>query len=455
MPDKKKTAATKESGVTIVSSTGHYFTAPEVTAELLVDLQSNVYGKGLALKQKNLLFSKKYSLEVLDPKGKQDEELEQRMLRMCNSRNVNLWAKIQIAWWDQFWFGPGIFNEVWNYIENEYVLLKLRHLPAHSFRDFSPKTNFKIYSQILQGIGLNDKGEFEYYQIQEDGGIPQLVKNIYMVKNPTNTELAGEPVVLPLVSVIAMLNYTWDTQMKQANRTGAKVLFIKLTNPLPASEANENVSDLDAAQLILENWGNDTAYTLRESMEIIDPQIKDDSNNLEIIEALNQMLIDYISPINFLTAANDAARLGGNDSQRMDMILRYIQSEHLWLEEDFSRLLQTYLDVNGYVDYTVNVKIPKPELDTSEVDLKRADIGLKAKVLFPNELRMLLGHEEKTDKEMADLTEHYKNVQPEMPTFGMMNAQSSELRGAIDKVTEVGENLSERVIAALRREEES
>jgi len=460
---KKKTtkaAPTKESGVVFIASTGNYFTAPEITADIIRDFQDNVYAAGLAQKQNNLIFGDKYQLEILDKDGNQDEELELEMTRMCDATDVQLWSKIQIARDERFWYGPGLFNDVWEYVDNTYTLTKLRHLPSHSF-DTAPLTNDGlIYSQLLQGILLvND--EIEYWQLQDDTGTPVKVENVFMVKDPTSTELAGTPIITPIIPIISMLKFVWDTQMQQANRTGAKILFIKVTDPQPASTLNNNVGDMDAAKDILKNWGKNTAFPLRGNMEIIDPQIKDDSNNLEIIEALNQMLIDYVSPINLITAGNDSARLGGSDSQRMEMLLRWIKSEHSTYEDRFSELLQIYLDANGYVDYTVHLHIPTPEIDSSEIDLKRAEAGGKLQALTINEIRVLLGEEELSDEDLVVLKEYYESIQPASP-FSFKeefskepidhdpNKEEIELDNSIKSDAE---KLAEEVIYALRHEQ--
>lgn len=461
---KKKTTkpkATKESGVVYISSTGDYFIAPEITADSINDLKSNVYAKGIAQKQNNLIFGDKYSIEVLDKEGNQDEELELNITKMCDSVDVNLWAKIQIAREERFWSGCGLFNDVWEYVENTYILTKLRHLPSNSFGIVPEAGDGLIYSQILQGITLGGTGEIEYWQVQDDSGIPIKVDNVFMVKDPTSTELAGTPIIVPMVPMISMLKFTWDTQMQQANRTGAKILFIKVTDPQPASTLNGNVGDIDAAKEILKNWGKNTAFPLRGNMEIIDPQIKDDSNNLEIISALNQVLIDYISPINLISAADDSARLGGSDSQRMEMIHRWIKSEHSTMEERFSELIQIYLDANGYDEYTVNVHIPTPEIDSSDIDLRRAEAGGQLQALGINEIRVLLGEEELSDEGLAELKEYYESIQPASP-FSFKEEFSKEPIDHEPTEEEVeldnslksdAEKLSEDVIYALRHEQ--
>ena len=456
-----KAAPTKESGVVFIASTGNYFAAPEISADIIRDFQDNVYAAGLAQKQNNLIFGDKYWLEVLDKDGNQDEELELELTRMCNSADVDLWSKIQIARTERFWYGSGLFNDVWEYVDNTYTLTKLRHLPSYSFRTLPESGDGSIYSQILQGIVLNDKKEIEYWQVINEDGDQEKIENVFMVKDPTSTELAGTSILVPIVPIISMLKFVWDTQMQQANRTGAKILFIKVTDPMPASDLNKGVGDMDAAKDILKNWGKNTAFPLRGNMEIIDPQIKDDSNMLEIIEVLNQTTIDYVSPISLMTAGNDSARLGGSDKERLEMNFRWIKSEHSTYEDRFSELLQIYLDANGYVDHTVKLNIPSPEINTSEIDLKRADVGAKNQVLFPNELRVLLGHEEKSEEELAELKEYYESIQPASP-FSFKEEFSKEPIDHDPTEEEVeldnslksdAEKLSEEVIYALRHEQ--
>ena len=461
---KSKVAATKESGVVYLSSTGSYFSAPEITVDKLVDLHSNVYARGLANKQNNLIFTDKYHLEVRDADGNQDEDIELDMTKMCEVVDVKLWSSMQIADNEQFWHGCGLFNPVWDYVDNVYTLLKLRHLPSSSFGVAGEGTD--VYSKLLEGITLNEKNEIEYWQTQDDSGTPVKVNNVFMVKDPISTELAGTSTIVPVVPMISMLKYTWDSQMKQVNRTGTKVLFIKVTDPQGPSTLNGNVGDIDAAKDILKHWGSNTAFPLRGNMEIIDPQIKDDSNSLEIIEALNQMLIDYISPIDIMTSGNDSARLGGSDSQRLELILRYIKSRHSAIEESFQVLLQIYLDANGYDGYTVTIHIPAPEIDTSEIDLKRAEAGVSAKALKMNEIRELIGQEPLDETELAELEEYYKRVQPDIPQIQFsansaepeppgnlpLNVNEGNVEDTIEEIESIGAKLSKGLVAALKHE---
>ena len=456
MAESIKVATKKEQGDIYISSNGAYFQAPDITVERLVDFKKNVYAKGLMMKQLHLIFNDACEFEVLDELGNQYEKLEQDIKRMCEAREVNLWAKIKMAWSDHFWFGVALQNEVWDYVGNIYMFQKLRHLPAESF-DLPPdNASMKVYSELLQGIILNSKAKIEFWQTLKLRGKPKQLKNITMIKEPTSTKLAGEAVILPIVPIISMLKFVWDTQIQQANRTGAKILFIKVTNPQQANDSNGNVGDMAHAKMILQKWGKNTAFPLRENMEIIDPKIRDDSNNLEIIAALNQMLLDYISPIGLLSSGDDGARLGGSDSQRERLIQKWIKSTHNWLEAEYSNMLQPYLDVNGYDGYTVRVRIPLPEIDMSELNLKRADSGTKNKVLFPNEIRALLGAEELTEERLTELEEHYARNPPDIAQFNVMSTSSikddANAEVALD-FANMGKRLAAGTIEALNNEE--
>jgi hypothetical protein len=207
-----------------------------------------------------------------------------------------------------------------------------------------------------------------------------------------------------------MLKFVWDTQMQQSNRTGAKILFIKVTDPQPASEANGNISDVEWANEIIENWGKNTAYQLRGNMELIDPGIKDDSNNLDVINALSNMLIDYITPTSYITS-NSENRLGGSDKQREELILKYIQGVHSWIENAFEELLNKYLVANGYDGYRCYVEIPAPSVDNSQLLLDQARTGFDTQSLSKNEIRKRLGAEELDDEGIESLLKEYESVQ--------------------------------------------
>ena len=462
MPAKERIKGTKEEGTIYISSTGGYYEAPEIDADKLHDFQSNIYVRGLLAKHKNLIFSDKFTLEIKDAKGETDEDLQKTMTQMCEQKNVRLWPKMQAGYIDGvFMYGIGMYNDVWGYEGNEYKLLKLRYLPAYTFRNASFSGTTKIYSQILQGITLNEaKNEIEFWQTDENG-IAQQLKNVFYIKDPASQGLAGESIIVPLVPIIEMLKYTWDMQMKQVHRTGAKILFIRVTNPQAASNKNGGVGDKEYANELLQKWSSDMAYQLRENMELIDPGIKDDSNNLEIIDALHKMIIDYVTPTSFI--AREGATIGGSEKQREEMMLRYIKGIHSWLEDQFEMLLNRYLEYNEYKDYTVSIHIPSPSIDRSEIHLKQVDMGIKGKALFPNEIRKRLEADTLDEEDLKKLEDYYSRVTP--APGGMMEAMESATEITIKKETpkkveksieeelkDAADKLSDSVIKALEKE---
>lgn len=454
---------TKEEGIMWVSSTGSEYIEPEVTAETLQELRDNVYGRGVSIKLRNLIFRDAFSIEVLDQKGDPDEELAKIMTSMCDSKSVRLWANMQRAFIDIVWYGISLFNPVWGHEESEYKIMKLRHLPAQTFGELWMDGNQKVYCSILKGISVDEKGEMVFVQTDEDGNqVP--IKNIFYVKDPVAEGLGGESVILPIVPFIEMLKFVLNTQMQQANRTGAKILFIRVTNPQPGSLKNGGVGDVEYANLLLEKWGKDQAFQLRENMELVDPNIKDDANNLEIKEALEAVIIDYIIPTAFI--AKKGSGIGGSEAARDELLNKFIDGIQSWIEDQFEMLLNRYLEYNKYVDYSVHINIPSPSIDRSEVEIKEADVGFKTQSLTKNEIRKRLGADNLDDEHIEELIESYKHVSPPKAPGGfeqgtMETAEEKKLKTETpakvehtveEALEEAAEKLSDDIIKAIEEE---
>jgi len=363
---------------------------------------------------------------------------------------------------DIVWYGISLFNPVWNYEGSEYILEKLRHLPASTFADLPTASDGKIYSQILQGITLNENNEIEFWQTDEDGTQTQL-KNVFYVKDPVAEGLAGESIMAPLVPIIEMIKFTLETIMQQANRTGAKILFIKVTRPQGPSSKNGGVGDVEYANLILQKWGKDRAFQLRENMDIVDPGIRDDSSNLEVKKALEDIFVDYIIPTSFIS--REGGIFSGSETSREELLNKYIEGIHQWLEDQFEMLLNRYLEYNEYTDYTVHINIPAPSIDRSELELRQAEIGSKTKSLTINEMRKKLGEEELSEEAIEELIELHTRLQPSKPS-GFEKAVMETItelkketpakveRTLEESLKEAGEKLSEEIISIIEEEEE-
>lgn len=388
--DSKLKSSSKE-GVSYVSSTGLTWGSSESTKEKpdvkkLKNLRDNIYGRGISEKQKLLIFTERYSISVTDKNGKDAPDVAIKIDKMT-SDTVDLWTRMKQTYDDVFWYGISLFNPVWKwgdggeYAINEYYLAQLRRLPPETFAQSpSDGDSSKIYSTILKGITLDDQRKPVYYQTDEDGNSKEI-KNIFVVKDPTSPELAGEPIILPLSRVITMLDYTWLAQMQKVNRTGSPIMFIRIDPSHPEAQPDDN----DYAKKILENWGKNTAYTLRPNMELISTQIKDTADNLETINTLSSMILDYFSPAKFVS--KDGTLIGGSSASEIELLQGYIRGVHSWIEQAYTALLTTYLKANQYDGYTLKITIPTPSIDKSELLIKAVEVGVDKKLITKEEGR--------------------------------------------------------------------
>jgi len=364
---------------------------------------------------------------------------------------------MQKAYADIFVYGPAVFNPVWGYNEgnNEYILKKLRFLPAYTFKD-APCTDYTTQGEIIQGIVLNDKNEIEYHQVDADGEIQKL-DNVIGLKDPTAPEIAGKSIILPLIPMLAMMKFSWKAQMQQVNRIGAKTFFLKINEPQEASDLNDNVSDTAYGKELIQRWSKDLAYLLRGNMTVIDPGFKDDSNNLEIINALHKALIDYISPSSLLST--EKGTLGSSDNSREKLLYKYIEGIHTWIEAAFEPLIQDYLEYNGFEDYSVKIHIPAPGIDKSDMKAKQAEVLSKTRSGRINEIRALLYQPELDEEGLEELKEEVEAFNPPSGGGGMFEEgfATTQTTKQVEKTLEqkledVANKLSEDVIKALANE---
>ena len=407
---KKAKTAGREEGAGIVS-TGDFYTAPEINAETIRNLREDIYVEAVLKKQRNLIFNEKYKLSVIDiATGEVDDELSKQMYSMCESKNVRIWAKMQRSYDDSFLWGISPYNPVWGVDPeaetNEIRLLKLRHLPPETFKT-EPEGSDDIYSPILKGIIPDKDGELEFHQEPKADETPELIKNVFYVKNPADRGFAGDPIIIPMVGILGMLGFTWNTQMEQVNRVGAKILFMKVTNPTKATV--NKFQSIEHANDILSGWGKDTGFVIPENFDPVDLKLTDDSNNLEVIDALSNLIMEYVTPASFISAGQET-RLGGNDNAQKELLDNYIRGVHSWIEDQFEMLLMRYLEYNQYTGFEVKITIPMPSHDSRDENRKDAETLFLTQSGDVNELRKLLGHNPLDEAELSELAEHYKGV---------------------------------------------
>ena len=396
---------TKSQGVTYVALYGDaVFTTSDVDIKKMAKLRQNVYGAGISRKQRQLIFTDRVTVEVRDLEGNLDEELTDKLVSFCNRPEVMLNEKMQIAFDDIFWYGMSFFNPVWSEEDGEWILSELRSLDATSFASSPPIDNgFTAQGELLKGVVRNEKGIMECWQTPGGYADPVLIENIYVLKDPTNRNIAGMPVVLPLVPIFEMLNFAWTAQMQGVNRVGAPVMFIKVDQATG--------DDVAYAQEILKNWGKDTAFQLRSNMEMIEPAFSENQTANETIEMLFRLCLEFSSPMSML--GNEGRLISGGKGAEQNLLQSYIRGYQMWLEFQFENLLKKYLEYNLYEDRYIVVDIPTPETDKSELKLKQATVAFQLKVADQQELRELLELPRLAEEEMRQVNEFWKAMAPE------------------------------------------
>jgi hypothetical protein len=407
-----KRSVQTEEGTIYVTSFGKVIADQKIDADKISKYLDNIYLAGALDKQQRTLFrnKKEFVIRGKGPDGKEDKDLSERLTSMCLSADVDGWFNAQIAWRESASWGPAIFNPVWDWDGNEYVLQKLRHLPAETFtrRGFSSTTTsfVNVANPILPGIALNDKGVIEYWQQQLDGTI-KLLSNVFMMTDPVRAGyIGGKPLIKPVLSVITMIDYCWTGQMQQNNRLGAGGLFyIKVTKP--------QKDDREFAQNIIKNISRGVAYQLRENMELVNMGLNQTSTALDTIHALDQLVGHYFSPASAIQQEGNT--LGGSNNAEYELYLSYIEGQQSWVSAAFERLLQPYLLMNGYKDYAIEFGLPAPSVDRSTMFLAAIEKGFTTKTLGLNARRdiyskMGIDAKELTPEEIAAHVQEFKDL---------------------------------------------
>ena len=368
------------------------FVSPHIDAELIYNysIENFAYKKvkqNLAL----MIFTDVPTITYYDKNGDPVEDISKWLEEMVLSKNCNLWKSMRIAFNDMFDYGSSIFNPVFENVNGKVEITSLRHLPAYSFDTSGGEIT--IYSKILTGIGYNDAGDFFVYQINSSGTPTKLdPKYLHIVKDPTSDDPAGDAWCIPLINLLALLKFALNAQTQKVNRVGAPVPVLKIDNSDGSKITQE---EIDYIENIAKRINKDQVYVLPEHATTQDPFTPESNAAMETIDWLIKMVMDQFNPGSFIT--KDGTMIGGSSKSEMDLTLRFISGIHEILEDAFEELIQKVLEANGY-DGRVEIKIPDPEIDTTDADLRRADIALKTdNMVLKNEVREMLHLEPRDD----------------------------------------------------------
>lgn len=432
MAAKKQDSTTlqQEQGVVYLSSLGSVYHSSTVDGLRIAKIRNNIYWADTVNKLEQLIFQVKPAIKVLNPEEKKDDrttKLEKSYRKMLKAPDVQFWGKIPMSWKDTAEWGGSVFNPVWKNEGNEYVLKKLRHLQSESFI-IQPYARPVIYSNILKGIVPGPDDTLEFYQtinaidaaVLSPSSIQNLqtkLENIFFVKQPTSEGVSGTPLLLPMVPVISMLDFSWQAQIQKVNRIGAPLLFLEISNA--------QGDDIAYGNKFLANWGKNTSYPIRSNFKLIIPDLKDNSSALDTIDALAKLTMRFQTPASMIS--KDGSLIGGSSKPELEMVYNYIKRQHEWLTDAWEPLLQVKLDADGYEGYTVSIDFASPSLDKSELYINLIKTGFETRTITLNERRGLAKQaganiEELDDAGKLALEEEYAKVPAATPNPAFQKA---------------------------------
>ena len=408
-------------GEVFVSNGQLYYVKPDINADKIFDISQNNYIVEQRKRHRALIFTDEPEIHVYNVvTGERDEEIEKILTEMASSKEVNIWVKMIQVWVDRFNWGAAFINPVWEVqgLNSRRVLTQLRRLPPESFAPEGKGLGVAdIRNEILRGVVLAknaETGKQELHLFQTDStGQTQELDNVVMIQDPADTQIGGTSPLAPMVPVINMINFSWTGQMQKVNRIGAPIMFIKMLEgkskterPISVKNSGREIDDIAHAKKILQNWGKNTGHILLDNMGIEIPSFQDSQSAIETIDKLEKRIDAFFSPAKMIQ--KEGATIGGNAVSELKLIISWIKSEHSIIEVPFTRWLQEYLDCNGYAGYRVEIVIPEPTPDMSEVNRATAESGYNTQSLDIDERRDLLGYEEADDEKKKRIKEEFE-----------------------------------------------
>ena len=435
----KKDASTTESGIVYVYDNGMVkWSDSKLNTDTIKKMMRNPYLHRPVTQLMNLLFPHADPVIIVkDDKDTEDEKVAKKLRQMYRSPNCNIKTLAKRCWLSWFFWGPFVYNTVYeqdNDSEGWKMIKAIRHLPAETFTMYSMGLpgvkGLEIVSQaeLLPGIARFSDGKV-YYSQTNYLGTTETLKNVSHISPPNDLsgDPAGMPLCYPALSLVEMLNFCWACQRQRVSRVGSPSIFIVVEDPqerVDASTGNK-INDLEYAQEVLKNWGRNNLFPLLGNMKAIPIPASESDSAMETINALAKLINDQWSPLG-LIATDGASKIGGGDQAGLDL-LRSFRSGFLDpVAELFVSIAEEWLEYNGYEGYSVYIHFPEFDPKNGDLDLRRAQEGRAAKDISRNEHRALLGLENKSDKDLDDMTEEWTIQPDEGSAFPAMGGQDNK-----------------------------
>jgi len=412
-----QTGETVKTGYTFVANGMQPYNVGETNAETIYELTENMYITGPISQLVNLILPKEATISVYDEEDNTVEDVSRKLNRMFAQPACNINTMIRAVISDLFLWGISIYNPVWQFDGNELVCTECTRLHPFTFSQ-TPQgkgQNQKyVYGRILHGIYYDTTdNRVHYWQKQGNNTVELPADCLYVVKDPSAQNPDGNSLILPTAPVVEFLAFAWNALGQQMFRTAAPVMFIKISNPLPDRTENGQFieGDISYAQRILESWGKDTGFNVRDNMEIHTIDVKEGSLAKSAIELAAKAIGSYISPVGML--GENSSLIAGNSDASIRLINNNIQGWVNLIAQNIRDLPNYYLKHNGYPEgWHAEINIPSTTIEDNANKLARAQLLASTKTGTVNEIRELMGCEGISDDEMRELQSEWTIINP-------------------------------------------
>jgi len=399
---------TNRIGYTFVANGLQPYSTKETNAKTIYELSENLYITGPVGQMINLIISRDASITVYDDKDDPVEDLSRKLNRMFSNRSCNLNGMIRTVINDLFIWGISIWNPVWSIEENELICTECRNLRPMTFYqkpEGGTSSDTRTYGRLLKGIYYSMvDNRIHYHQRQVNSVVELPIENLFVVTDPSSQNPDGTSVILPVAPIAEFLNFAWNALHQQMNRTAAPVMFIAISDPQPDRYIDGEFIEADTtyAKKILENWGKDTGFSLRDNMEVHTIDVKEGSLAKMAIQLAAQAIEGYISPVGML--GQDGSLISGNSDASIRLINNHIQGWVNMLKTSLRELPNYYLRHNGYPEeWHAEINIPMVTIEDNENRLAQAKLLAETRTGTVNEVRELLGREGISAEEITQM----------------------------------------------------
>jgi len=431
--DRKATVKQEAEGSDVYTSGGLKWVVPKTDTKLIEDYSENALLAEPLKNCKDLIFTTYEDhpapwVTIKDPDGNIDDELSrqgQQIAKVCDFYPAHI-----LAYMDQELGGCSVWSPGWGTIDGVAGVcpIELRNLPWNSFREL-PAGFVDVYNDIMPGIVIDPvTGKTRVFQTKDDRSRPVEIPDsdgpfpsIIIVRDPTTPKPSGKPGCLPIINLITNYNYADKAWNQKMNRIASPILMLQITSALTTKIE-------EYAKNVVQKWGKDTGFLLTKDMMPVDPHLVESTTAEERLAWLKKLVDGFYNPATFVQ--KDGNSIGGSDSGATSLVNKRTVSTLSQLESGLGeKALQIWLDVNGYVGYSAEVRYPRPETQDDTQTLaeiteanKNGQISrAEARQKYPN-----LDLPELTPEEEAKMDAEFTARKPAPIQFGGFGGQQSQ-----------------------------